>query len=329
MKEITYRDALNEALREEMQQDETVFVFGEDIGIYGGANGVTRGLLEEFGQERVRDTPISEAIITGAAAGAAVVGTRPVGEIMFIDFLTLGMDQLVNQAAKMRYMFGGKIKVPMVLRTQGGAHRSWGAQHAQSLEAWFMHVPGLYVVMPATPYDAKGLLKASIRNDNPILFIEHKAIYLTKGMIPEGEFLVPLGKADIKRGGRDVTILTYSRQVLYSLEAAKELAEEGIDAEVIDLRTLNPLDKETIINSVQKTNRVVIVEEDVKTAGVGAELSSLIMEEAFDYLDAPVYRCAGKDVPIPCVKNLEKAAIPSKDDIIKAVKDVLYFDFAD
>lgn len=326
MKEITYRDALNEALREEMRRDQTVFIFGEDVGFYGGANGVTRGLLDEFGEERVRDTPISEAVITGATAGAAVVGTRPVGEIMFIDFLTLGMDQLVNQAAKMRYMFGGKIKVPMVLRTQGGAHRSWGAQHAQSLEAWFMHVPGLYVVMPATPYDAKGLLKASIRDDNPVLFIEHKAIYLTKGMIPEDEYIVPLGKADIKREGKDVTILTYSRQVLYSLEAAEELADEGIDVEVVDLRSLNPLDKETIINSVKKTNRVVVVEEDVKTAGVGAELSSLVMEEAFDYLDAPVYRCAGKDVPIPCVKHLEKAAIPSKDDIVKAVKKVLYFD---
>lgn len=322
MRELTYREALNEALREEMQRDERVFLFGEDIGIYGGANGVTKGLMDEFGEKRVMDTPISEAVITGAAAGAALVGTRPVAEIMFVDFLALAMDQLVNQAAKMRYMFGGKARVPMVIRTQGGAHRSWAAQHGQSLEAWFMHVPGLYVVMPSTPGDAKGLLKAAIRDDNPVLFIEHKAIYLSKGPVPEGDYVIPLGQADVKRQGRDVTIVTYSRQTLYALEAAGKLAGEGIDAEVIDLRCLNPLDMDTVVASVRKTNRVVIVAEDVKTAGVSAEISARITETAFDYLDAPVVRCAGRDVPLPCVSHLERAAIPSADEIVGMVRDL-------
>lgn len=322
MREITYREALNEALREEMLRDEKVFLFGEDIGIYGGANGVTKGLMDEFGAKRVLDTPISEAAITGAAAGAALVGTRPVAEIMFVDFLALAMDQLVNQAAKMRYMFGGKARVPMVIRTQGGAHRSWAAQHGQSLEAWFMHVPGLYVVMPSSPADAKGLLKAAIRDDNPVLFIEHKAIYLSKGQVPEGEHIIPLGQAVVKRPGRDVTIVTYSRQTLYSLEAADKLAGEGIEAEVIDLRCLNPLDMDTVVKSVQKTNRVVVVAEDVKTAGVSAEISARITETAFDFLDAPVVRCAGKDVPLPCVGHLERAAIPSVDGIAQTVRDL-------
>lgn len=322
MRELTYREALNEALREEMQRDERVFLFGEDIGIYGGANGVTKGLMDEFGEKRVLDTPISEAVITGAAAGAALVGTRPVAEIMFVDFLALAMDQLVNQAAKMRYMFGGKARVPMVIRTQGGAHRSWAAQHGQSLEAWFMHVPGLFVVMPSTPGDAKGLLKAAIRDDNPVLFIEHKAIYLSKGPVPEGDYVIPLGQADVKRQGRDVTIVTYSRQTLYALEAAEKLAGEGIDAEVIDLRCLNPLDMDTVVASVRKTNRVVIVAEDVKTAGVSAEISARITETAFDYLDAPVVRCAGRDVPLPCVSHLERAAIPSADEIVGMVRDL-------
>lgn len=322
MRELTYREALNEALREEMQRDERVFLFGEDIGIYGGANGVTKGLMDEFGEKRVMDTPISEAVITGAAAGAALVGTRPVAEIMFVDFLALAMDQLVNQAAKMRYMFGGKARVPMVIRTQGGAHRSWAAQHGQSLEAWFMHVPGLYVVMPSTPGDAKGLLKAAIRDDNPVLFIEHKAIYLSKGPVPEGDYVIPLGQADVKRQGKDVTIVTYSRQTLYALEAAEKLAGEGIDAEVIDLRCLNPLDMDTVVSSVRKTNRVVIVAEDVKTAGVSAEISARITETAFDYLDAPVVRCAGRDVPLPCVSHLERAAIPSADEIVGMVRDL-------
>jgi len=324
MRELTYREALNEALREEMLRDERVFLLGEDIGIYGGANGVTRGLLDEFGPERVIDTPISEAAIVGAATGAALVGTRPVAEIMFIDFLTLGMDQLVNQAAKIHYMFGGKAKVPMVIRTQGGAHRSWAAQHGQSLEAWFMHVPGLYVVMPSSPADAKGLLKAAIRDDNPVLFIEHKAIYLSKGPVPEGDYVIPLGQASVKRQGNDVTIVTYSRQTLYSLAAAEKLAQEGIDAEVIDLRCLNPLDMDTVIKSVQKTNRVVVVAEDVKTAGVSAEISARITETAFDYLDAPVVRCAGKDVPLPCVAHLERAAIPSEEEIVQVVRDLCH-----
>lgn len=324
MRELTYREALNEALREEMLRDDRVFLFGEDIGIYGGANGVTKGLLDEFGSKRVLDTPISEAVITGAATGAALVGTRPVAEIMFVDFLALAMDQLVNQAAKIHYMFGGKARVPMVIRTQGGAHRSWAAQHGQSLEAWFMHVPGLYVVMPSTPQDAKGLLKAAIRDDNPVVFIEHKAIYLSKGHVPEGDYVIPLGKADVKRQGKDVTIVTYSRQTLYSLQAAETLAKEGIDVEVIDLRCLNPLDMDTVMQSVKKTNRVVLVTEDVKTAGVSAELSARISETVFDYLDAPVVRCAGKDVPLPCVSHLEKAAIPSPDTIAQAVRDLYH-----
>ena len=322
-KEITYRQALNEALFEEMKRDEKVFLMAEDIGPYGGAYGVTLGLLEKFGEERVRDTAISEAAIIGAGLGAAMTGMRPVVEIMYIDFIGICMGQINNQVAKIRYMFGGKTKVPLVIRTEGGTGRTLGAHHSQSLESWFIHIPGIKVVMPATPYDAKGLLKTSIRDDNPILFIEHKMLYNTKGEIPEEEYLIPLGQAEVKRKGSDVTLITYSRMLLYSLEAADELEKEGISVEIIDLRSLFPLDVKTIIASIKKTNRVVIVEEDCKTGGVGAEVGMQIMENAFDYLDAPIKRVAGADVPMPKSPILEKLAIPDKERIVKAVKETL------
>lgn len=320
MRVITYRDALNEALREEMHWDQNVVLIGEDIGLYGGAYGVTRGLWQEFGGERVRNTPISEAAIVGACVGAAITGLRPVGEIMYVDFMTLCMDQLANQGAKIRYMFGGKARVPMVIRTEGGCGRSSGAQHAQSLEAWFIHVPGLKVVMPATPFDAKGLLKAAIREDNPILFIEHKMLYNTKGPVPEEEYIIPIGVADIKREGKDVTIVAYSRMLLVALEAAEVLAREGIEAEVVDPRTLLPLDIETICASVQKTNRVIIVHEGCKTGGAGAEIATQIMEHAFDYLDAPIVRLGAADAPVPCSRYLEDNSIPRVEDVIQAAR---------
>jgi len=323
MRKINYRQALNEALREEMLRDERVFIMGEDVGIYGGAYGVTRGLYDEFGPERVRDTPISEAAIAGAAAGAAMTGMRPVAEIMYIDFITLAMDQIVNIAAKNRYMFGGKSIVPVVYRTQGGAGRGIAAHHSGSLEAWFIHSPGIFVVMPSTPFDAKGLLKTCIRDNNPILFIEHKMLYNVEGEVPDIEYTIPLGVADVKRVGTDVTIIAYSRMVHTALEAAEELAKEGIEAEVIDPRTLKPLDINTIINSVKKTHRAIVVHEACKTCGFGAEIASLIMEEAFDYLDAPVIRVAGADVPIPMSPVLEEEVIPSKKKIIDAVKKII------
>jgi len=323
MRNVRYVQALNEALREEMSKDERVFLMGEDIAIYGGAYQVTRGLHEEFGPERVRDTPISEAAIAGAAAGAAMTGMRPVAELMYIDFSTIATDQLINIAAKNRYMFGGKSTVPVVYRTQGGAGRGIAEHHSQSLEAWYEHVPGMFVVMPSTPFDAKGLLKTCIRDDNPKMFIEHKMLYGIEGEVPEIEYTVPLGVADVKREGTDVTVVAYSRMVLLALEAAEELAKEGISAEVIDPRTLKPLDIDTIINSVKKTNKAVMVHEGYKTCGVGAEIASQIMEKAFDYLDAPVLRVAGEDVPIPMSPVLEEAAIPSKEKIIDAVKRIV------
>jgi pyruvate/2-oxoglutarate/acetoin dehydrogenase E1 component len=323
MREITYREAIREALIEEMEKDPMVFLLGEDIGIYGGAYAVTKGLLEKFGDKRVKDTPLSEAVIAGAAIGAAACGTRPIAEIMYIDFMTFCMDQMVNQAAKMRYMFGGKMKVPLVIRTQGGAGRFNAAQHSQSLEAWFVHVPGLKVVMPSTPHDAKGLLKSAVRDDNPVIFIEHKLLYNTKGQIPDGEYTIPLGKAEVKRKGEDVTIVSYSRMALLALEAADELSSCGINPEVIDLGTLSPMDIETIVGSVKKTGRVIIVEEDCKTGGVGAEILSRINEEAFDYLDAPIIRIAAKDVPLPFSPILENMAIPNKESIVEAVKRIV------
>ena len=318
MRTISYRDALREAITEEMRQNDEMIILGEDIGLYGGAYAVTKGLLQEFGEERVRDTPMSEAAIVGVAVGAAAVGVRSIAEVMYIDFLTLAMDQIVNQAAKMRYMFGGKIKVPIVIRTQGGAGRSSAAQHSQSLESMYIGIPGLKVIMPSTPYDAKGLLKAAIRDDNPVLFIEHKVLYNTKGEVPDEEYVIPIGKADIKRTGSDLTIISYSRMLLYAIEAAAELEKSGISAEVLDLRTLQPLDRDAIIASAAKTGRVIIVEEGCKTGGVGGEISAILSEECFWKLKAPIYRVAGKDVPIPCVPILEKAAIPDVDEIVRA-----------
>lgn len=323
MREIYYWQAINEALAEEMEKDPTVFIMGEDVGIYGGAYGVTRGLYEKFGEERVRDTAISEAAIVGAGLGAAITGLRPVVEIMYVDFMGIAMDQLNNQVAKIRYMFGGRTKVPLVIRTEGGAGRTLGAHHSQSLEAWFVHIPGLKVVMPSTPYDAKGLLKSSIADDNPVVFIEHKMLYRTKGPVPEAEYTIPLGKADVKREGTDITVVVYSRMVGLALEAARELEKDDISLEIVDPRTLLPLDIKTIVTSVKKTHRVMIVEEDCKTGGVGAEIGMQIMENAFDYLDGPVVRVAGADVPMPKSPVLEELAIPSKERIIKAAQEML------
>ncbi len=321
---ITYKEAVRQAMQEEMRRDETVFLMGEDVGIYGGAFGVSLGMLDEFGEERVRDTPISEAAISGAAAGAAVTGMRPIAEIMFSDFITIAMDSLVNQAAKMRYMFGGKAKVPMVLRLPGGSGTGAAAQHSQSLENWLVHVPGLKVVMATTPYDVKGLLKTAVRDDNPVVFIETKTCYNRKGEVPEGEYTIPFGVADIKRQGKDVTILATGIMVHRSLEAAELLAKEGIDVEVIDPRTLVPFDKETLVKSVIKTGKLIIVHEACKRGGFGGEVAAEIMDsEAFDYLDAPIKRVAGKNVPIPYCMELEKSAVPQVDDIVKAVREIV------
>ena len=324
MRQIRYAEALVEAFREEMTRDPNVFIFGEDVGLYGGAYGATRGLFDEFGENRVIDTPISEAAIGGAAVGAAMTGMRPVAEIMYVDFTPLAMDQIANQGAKNRYMFGGKTAVPMVIRTEGGAGRSIAAHHSQSLEALWTHFPGIYVVMPSTPYDAKGLLKEAIRNDNPIMFIEHKMLYGTKGPVPEVDYTIPLGVADIKRPGKYITLITYSRMVLRALEAAENLAQEGIDVEVIDLRSLKPLDIDTVIESVKKTGRVVGVTEAYKTGSFISELFTLISELAFDYLDAPMVRVAAADVPMPMAETLEDAAVPNVERIEAAVRQLAY-----
>ncbi len=323
MRKLTFAQALNEALRQEMRRDPTIYVAGEDVGKYGGIFGVTAGLLEEFGEERVRDTPITESAIIGSAVGAAAAGLRPVVEIMFIDFIGVALDQLFNQAAKMKYMFGGKAKLPIVVRTTCGAGMCAAAQHSQSLEAWFMHIPGLKVVAPSTPYDAKGLLISSIRDDNPVFFIEHKMLYGLEGDVPEEPYTIPLGVADVKREGKDVTVVATMAMVHKALEAADELAKEGIEVEVVDPRTLSPLDKETIINSVKKTHHLVIVHEAVKQAGPGAEIAAMVAEEAFDYLDAPIKRVAAPFTPVPFSPVLESAYIPSKENITSAVKEVL------
>jgi pyruvate/2-oxoglutarate/acetoin dehydrogenase E1 component/TPP-dependent pyruvate/acetoin dehydrogenase alpha subunit len=320
MREISYAEAIVEALREEMQHDPKVFLMGEDVGLYGGAYGASRGLLEEFGELRVIDTPISEATIGGAAVGAAMAGMRPVAEIMYVDFTPLVMDQVANQGAKNRYMFGGKTSVPMVIRTEGGAGRAIAAHHSQSLESLWTHFPGIYVVMPSTPYDVKGLLKTAIRDDNPIMFIEHKMLYKNKGRVPEGEYFIPLGSADIKRSGSDVTLITYSRQVLNALEAADILAEEGIDVEVIDLRSLKPLDTDTIINSVKKTGRVVGVTEAYENTSFMSEIMAVINDHAFDWLDAPMVRVAAANVPVPRAEVLEDLAIPNVQRIVSACR---------
>jgi pyruvate/2-oxoglutarate/acetoin dehydrogenase E1 component len=324
MKEVTVRDALREALREEMQRDKNVFLLGEDIGRYwGGAFGVTKGLAEEFGDERIRDTPISESAIVGVAVGAAITGMRPVAEIMFGDLVALAMDQVCNQAAKIRYMFGGQASAPLVVRTPFGAGVNIASHHSQSLEAWFMHTPGLFVAVPSTPYDAKGLLKTAIRGSNPVFFVEHKLLYPLKGMIPEEDYTLPFGVADIKREGSDVTIFATLIMVHKALAAAEKLKKEGISVEVIDPRTLTPLDKASIVKSVKKTGRIIIVTEDCKTAGVSAEIAAVVAEEAVDYLDAPIKRVAEPDTPIPFSPPLEQFVIPDEKSIIKAVKETV------
>jgi pyruvate dehydrogenase E1 component beta subunit len=324
MKRTTYREALREALREEMRRDSSVFLLGEDIGRqWGGAFKVTDGLAQEFGDERVRDTPISESAIVGAGVGAAITGMRPVAEIMFGDLTALAMDQIANQAAKIRYMFGGQASCPLVIRTPFGAGVNIASHHSQSLEAWFMHVPGLQVAVPSTPYDAKGLLKTAIRGNNPVFFCEHKLLYPVEGDVPEEEYTIPFGVADVKRKGSDVTVVATLYMVHKALNAAATLEEEGVNAEVIDPRTLTPLDKKTIIDSVKKTGRLVIVSEDCKTAGVSAEIASVVAEEAIDYLDAPIKRVTGADTPIPFSPPLEQYVIPNEKAIIKAVKEVV------
>ena len=323
MKEIRYIRAITEALREEMARDQSVFIIGEDVGIPGGSFSATRGLLEEFGERRVKDTPISESAIVGLASGAATQGLRPVVEIMFMDFLTVCMDQIANQLAKMKYMFGGQYQLPIVIRTPCGGGLNAGPQHSQCLESWFCHIPGLKVVMPATPYDVKGLLKAAIRDDDPILFVENKALYGSKGEVPEEEYVVPIGKADVKREGRHVTVVAVSRMVHQSLEAAEALSKEGIDIEVIDLRTVSPLDKETIFRSVEKTSKLVIAHEAVKAFGIGAEIAAVVCEEMIDCLDAPIIRVGAPYTPIPY--NLEGAYLPNSGDVTTAVRKALEY----
>jgi pyruvate dehydrogenase E1 component beta subunit len=321
---ITYRQALTDALREEMNRDPDVFCLGEEIGIFGGSYKVTEGLLKEFGPERILDTPIAELGIIGLATGAAMTGLRPVAEIMTINFIIVGMDQLVNNAAKIPYMFGGETRVPLVVRTPSGASHQLTAQHSQVLEVWFAYVPGMYVVAPSNPADAKGLLKTCIRDDNPILFVENVLLYNEKGEVPEGhDHLVPLGKADVKREGDDITIVAYSRMVPFVLQAADKLAEEGVNAEVIDLRSLRPLDIDTIIESVKKTNHALIVHEGWKKYGAGAEIAAQIQEYAFDYLDHPVQRVTGVEVPLPYANSLEKEALPRQQDVIDAASAIV------
>jgi len=310
-------------MREEMLRDDRVFLMGEDVGLYGGAYGASRGLLEEFGEKRVIDTPISEATIGGAAVGAAMSGMHPIAEIMYVDFTPLVMDQIANQGAKNRYMFGGKTKVPMVVRTEGGAGRAIAAHHSQSLESLWTHFPGIYVVMPATPYDAKGLLKTAIRDDNPVMFIEHKMLYKEKGPVPEEDYIIPFGVADVKRSGSDLTIVTYSRMVLRALEAAEILAKEGVDVEVIDLRTLSPLDMDTIVKSIQKTGRFVGVTEAYENTSFISEVMARVNEEAFDWLDAPMVRVSSENVPVPRAEILEDLAIPNVEKIVNACRKVM------
>ena len=323
MKTVTYGNAITEALHEEMVRDPSVFIIGEDMGVMGSVFGLTKGFMEEFGENRVIDAPISESGFCGVAVGAAVRGMRPVVELMYIDFAALALDPIVNQAAKMRYMTGGQVKVPLVIRAPSGAGRRNAGQHSQSLETWFTHSPGLKVVAPGTPFDVKGLLKTAIRDDDPVIFIEHKFCYAQKGEIPEEEYLIPFGKADIKRPGKDVTVIAWSRQTIFALEAAERLAKDGIDVEVVDLRSLVPLDWEAIATSVKKTHRVVVAHEAVKRSGFGGEIASQIMEDLFDYLDAPVKRVAASNVVMPFSPPLEDRVFPHVDDIVAGVKDVV------
>jgi pyruvate dehydrogenase E1 component beta subunit len=328
MAEMTYRDALNLALKEEMRRDPSVVTWGEDVALYEGSFKVTRGLLAEFGEERVKDTPISENTIIGVAVGAAMGGLRPIAELMTVNFALLAMDQLINHMAKIRYMFGGKIELPIVVRAPGGGGSQLGAQHSQSLESYFMHCPGLYLAVPATPADAKGLLKTAIRDNNPVVFLENELLYNSKGEVPESDdFTIPFGKANIMREGRDVTIIAYSRMSIVALKAAGELEKEGVSCEVVDLRTLNPLDKDTFIGSANKTGRAVVVSECWRTCGVGAEIAALLYENCFDSLLAPVRRVSGLDVPMPYSRKIEKLCIPQVEDVVKAVRETLQAEY--
>lgn len=323
MRKLTYAGALNEALKQEMHRDPNIYIAGEDVGKYGGIYGVTAGLYAEFGKERVIDTPITESAIIGSAVGAAAAGLRPVVELMFVDFIGVCLDQLFNQAAKMKYMFGGKAKLPLVLRTPEGAGHCAAAQHSQCLEAWFMHIPGLKVVIPSTPYDAKGLLISAIRDDNPVVFLEHKVLYATEGEVPEESYAIPLGKADVKREGKDVTVVATLAMVQKALNVAEELAKDGISVEVIDPRCLTPLDEDTIIESVKKTHRLVVVHEEVGHAGSGAEIVARVADKAFDYLDAGVKRVTAPFCPVPFSPVLEAAFIPNEAKIMAAIKEVV------
>jgi pyruvate/2-oxoglutarate/acetoin dehydrogenase E1 component len=323
MATLTYAQALNQALREELRTDPRVFVMGEDIGHHGGVFRVTKDLVDEFGPERVRDTPISESGFIGVGIGAAMAGMRPVVELLFMDFALVAADQIVNQAAKLRYMSGGQVSVPIVIRGQQGGGRGNGAQHSQSFESWFAQVPGLKVVAPATPYDAKGLLKSAIRDGNPVLFIEHKLLYNTKGEVPEHDYVVPIGQADVKRPGRDITLVSYSRSLLFALEAAEALARRGIEAEVIDLRTIEPLDMGAVIQSVQRTGHLLVVHESHANCGLGAEIVARMYEEAPEALEAPARRLGARHMPIPVAEALENTVLPQPADIVRVVEGML------
>lgn len=323
MARITVREAISQALWEEMERDENVFIMGEEVGVWGGTYAVTKGFYDHFGEKRVRDTPIAEAVIVGAAIGAALAGLRPVAELMTINFAFVAMDHIVNEAAKLRYMFGGQFKIPLVIRTPGGGGRQLGATHSQTPDAIFAHFPGLKVVAPGTAEDAKGMLKAAIRSDDPILFIEHATLYQVRGEVPEEEYLTPLDQARVHRAGSDVTLVTYSKMLEISSKAAEQLDKDGISVEIVDLRCLRPLDMEPVLTSFKKTNRAVIVEEGWRSYGVGAEVSARIYEQAFDYVDAPIQRVAQKEVPLPYNRKLEQMALPQVADVVQAVKEVL------
>ena len=323
MARITMREAISQALWEEMERDPSVFILGEEVGVWGGTYAVTKGFYDHFGPDRVRDTPIAEAAIIGATIGAALTGLRPVAELMTINFAFSAMDHIVNEAAKLHYMFGGQFVLPMVIRAVGGGGRQLGATHSQTPDAVFAHFPGLVVVAPGTPEDAKGLLKSAIRSNDPVLFIEHATLYQVRGEVPGGDYLIPLGKSKVQRQGRDVTIITYSKMLEISTKAADQLAKEGIEAEIVDLRSLRPLDMDPVIASFKKTNRAVVVEEGWRSYGVGSEVVARIYEQAFDYVDTPVRRVAQKEVPLPYNRNLEQMALPQVDDVIRAVKEVL------
>jgi pyruvate dehydrogenase E1 component beta subunit len=323
MAHITMREAISQALWEEMERDPSVFILGEEVGVWGGSYAVTKGFFDHFGAERVRDTPIAEAGIIGGAIGAALVGQRPVAELMTINFAFAAMDHIVNEAAKLHYMFGGQFRLPMVIRTVGGGGRQLGATHSQTPDAIFAHFPGLKVVAPGTPADAKGLLKSAIRSNDPILFIEHATMYQVRGDVPDGDFTIPIGESKIQRQGKDVTIITYSKGLEISMKASEQLSKDGIEVEVVDLRSLRPLDMSPVLESFKKTNRAVIVEEGWKSFGVGAEIASRIYEEAFDFVDAPIRRVAQDEVPLPYNRTLEQAALPQVEDVLAAVKEVL------